>query len=79
MSAVYTHKDPDQLRRRLAGARIHRAEAVELYAIDRRLIAALATRLDRRMGLSLSVAERELQLSLGTETLIGAVTRHSLT
>ena len=37
---VYTHKDPAQLVGRLAGERIHRAEAIELYAIDRRLIAA---------------------------------------
>jgi len=30
---VYTHKDPGQFLRRLAGERIHRAEALEVYAL----------------------------------------------
>lgn len=76
--AVYMHKDPAQFLGRLAGERIHRAEAIELYAIDRRLIAAVVARLDRRMGFALSVADCELYLSLGTETLNGRVVRHLL-
>ena len=75
---VYTHKDPAQLVGRLAGERIHRAEAIELYAIDRRLIDAIAGRLERRMQFALSIADGELFLSLGTETLTGAVVRHAL-
>jgi uncharacterized protein YaeQ len=75
---VYTHKDPAQLVDRLAGERIHRADAVELYAIDRSLVAAAVARLDRRMGFALSVADRELYLSLGTETLSGTVVRHRI-
>ena len=75
---VYTHKDPAQILDRLAGERIHRAETIELYAIDRSLIAAVVARLNRRMGFALSVADRELHLSLGTETLSGAVDRHPL-
>jgi uncharacterized protein YaeQ len=73
---VYTHKDPAQLVGKLAGERIHRAEAIELYAIDRSLIAAVVARLDRRMGFALSVAGGELNVSLGVETLSGAVVRH---
>jgi uncharacterized protein YaeQ len=75
---VYTHKDPAQLLATLAGERIHRAEAIEIYAFDRRLIAALVARLDRRMAFTLTVADRELFLSLGAETLSGAVVRHRL-
>ena len=75
---VYTHKDPAQLVGRLAGERIHRAEALELYAIDRSLVGAFVARLDRRMGFALSVADRELYLSVGTETLTGAVVRYPL-
>ena len=74
--AVYTHKNPGQLLKQLAGARIHRAEALELYAIDRGLIAALAARLERRMAFSLSINEREIYLSIGTDTLTGAVLRY---
>ena len=72
---VYTHKDPDQFVRRLEGERIHRADALELYAIDRPLIGALAARLERRMAFSLSITDRELYISMGSETLTGAVTR----
>ena len=75
---VYTHKDPAQLVSRLSGERIHRAEALELYAIDRGLVAAFVARLDRRMGFALSVAERELYLSVGAETLSGSVARHHI-
>ena len=75
---VYTHKDVARLIENLAGARIHRVEMVELYGIDRSLIAALAARLERRMSFSLSINERELYLSIGAETLIGAVVRHPI-
>jgi uncharacterized protein YaeQ len=73
--AVYTHKDPAQLLKQLAGERIHRAEALELYAIDRALVSALVARLERRVAFSLSVTDRELYLSIGTDTLTGAVVR----
>jgi uncharacterized protein YaeQ len=72
---VYTHKDPDQFVRRLAGEKIHRAEDLELYAIDRPLIAALAARLDRRVAFSVTIADRELYISIGDETITGKVTR----
>jgi uncharacterized protein YaeQ len=76
--AVYTHKDPEQLVRRLSGERIHRADAIELYAFDRNLVGALAARLERRVAFSLSIAERDLYVSIGTDTLTGAVTRFPL-
>jgi uncharacterized protein YaeQ len=67
--AVYTHKDAAQLAARLSSERIHRAEALELYALDRGWLANLATKLARRMEFSLTVAERHVYLSLGEETL----------
>ena len=76
--AIYTHKDAKQLVERLAGERIHRAEHVELWAVDRAFITHIAARLDRRMSFSLSVADRELLLSIGSDTLTGGVVRHAL-
>jgi len=76
--AVYTHKDPAQLIARLAGERIHRVEALELYTIDRELIGALAARLERRMAWSVSVSDRELYVSIGVDTLSGPVSRHAV-
>ena len=72
---VYTHKDPAQFLRQLAGERIHRADALELFAIDRRLVSALVARLERRVAFSLSIADREMYVSIGAETLTGAVVR----
>jgi uncharacterized protein YaeQ len=73
--AVYTHKDPGQFLKQLAGQKIHRAEALELYAVDRTLVSALVARLERRVAFSLSVAEREMYLSIGQDNLTGRVVR----
>jgi uncharacterized protein YaeQ len=73
--AIYTHKDAAQLAARLAAERIHRVEALELYALDRALLAGLASRLGRRMEFTLTVAEGNLYVSLGEETLQGVIER----
>jgi uncharacterized protein YaeQ len=71
---VYTHKDPAPLLRQLAETRIHRAEALEIYAVDRALLAALSERLERRMVLELAVTDRHLFVTLGATVLSGVVT-----
>ena len=76
---VYTHKDPEQLVGRLRGERIHRAEEIELWAVDRRFVSQLAARLDRRMSFAISVTDRELYVSIGSETLTGGLVRYPLT
>lgn len=68
-------QDPRQFRNRLAGEKIHRADTLELYTIDRALVSALVARLDRRVALSVSIAERELYVAIGTENLHGPVVR----
>jgi uncharacterized protein YaeQ len=76
--AVYTHRDPSQLQRQLAGERIHRADALELYAIDRELVAALAERLERRMTFALSITDRHLFVTLDGSSLSGEVERFAI-
>ena len=71
--AVYAHREVTPWLARLAGERIHRAEGVEIYAMDRDLIAALVARLERRMDFDLSVSEKTLYVSIGEETLTGTV------
>ena len=73
--AVYTHRDPTTWLRGLEGERIHRREAIEVYAIDRQLIEMLKDRLDRRMTLEVTVTEGLLYIVAGGETLEGSVTR----
>lgn len=72
---VYCHKEGAQWLKGLAAAGIHRADAIELYAIDRDLIGALVARLDRRMAFGVSITDRELYVSVGDQNLTGAVTR----
>jgi uncharacterized protein YaeQ len=74
--AVYTAR-PDRLKQLLAGERIHRAEALELFAIDRALLDALVARLERRMAFALSVTGGHVFVSIGEQTLDGAVERFS--
>jgi uncharacterized protein YaeQ len=73
--AVYTHRDSRQFLTQLAGERIHNADALELYALDRTLVSRLVERLDRRVAFSLSITDRELYLSIGSDNLTGAVVR----
>jgi uncharacterized protein YaeQ len=72
---VYTHKDPDQFLRQLAGKRIHNAKALELYAIDRDLVRQLVARLERRLAFSVSVHDRELFISFEADQIAGRVVR----
>src|SRR5215213_1989199 len=69
--AVYMHKDIDQLLAKLQGEHIHRADAIEFYAMDRELLIALAAKLQRRMTFDLSIVERTLYVTLRDQTLTG--------
>ena len=75
---IYTHKDPVQLVRQLAGAHIHRAEALEIYGVDRALLTELVARLERRMVFDLAVTDRHLYVTLGNATLAGVITPYTL-
>ncbi len=72
---LYTHKAPAALQRLYSGERIHRAEDLELYALDRELVSALAKRLERRMKLEVSVSGGHLYVSASGQTLSGEVAR----
>ena len=76
--AVYTHKDPGQLKRGLAGARIHRADALELYAVDRPLLAELVELLDRRVKLAVSMTDGQLYVTMNGSTVGGTVERFTI-
>ena len=72
--AVYTHKDPARLLRSLEGERIHRREALAIYAVDREFLAAWVARLTRRMKFDLSISDGQIYMVLAEATLTGIVT-----
>jgi len=77
-AVVYTHKDPAQLLKQLEGARVHRADDVEIYSFDRALIAAFVAKLERRMAMTISVSDRHVLVALDSVVIEGGITRHRL-
>jgi len=73
--AVYTYRNPAALVKALSGERIHRADALELYALDRELVGAIAARLEKRTAFDLSVTERHLFVTIGDATVSGEARR----
>jgi len=71
--AVYSHRDVTAWLARIAGERIHRGEALEIHVVDRELVAALVSRLERRMEIDLAVTERNVYVSVAEETFSGTV------
>jgi len=76
--AVYTHHDAARYWASLAGEKIHRAEAVELYGFERGLVAALVERLERRTEFELSVNDGTLFLTLDGGSVSGELLAHRL-
>ena len=75
---VYMHKDPTHFVRQLAGERIHRADALELLAVDREILTGLVSQLDRRVAFDLSVTDGDLYVTVGGQTYTGRMHRHVL-
>ena len=75
---VYSHKESGQWLAGLKSARIHKGDELELYAIERSLVAALVAKLDRRMSFALAVSDHEVFISLADATLHGRIDRLKL-
>jgi uncharacterized protein YaeQ len=71
---VYCHKSPEELRRALAGEKIHRAEHLNLFEVDRQLVASWKDILLRRMKMAISFSGGEVYVSAGEQTLTGTLT-----
>lgn len=75
-AAVYTHRDPAQLLALFAGRKIHRAEDIPVYALGREFISSVASRLQRRASLAVSVTERQLYLDLDGQNQSTTIAEH---
>jgi len=76
--AIYVHRNQALYLRQLQATRIHRADEIELYSVNPEFLQALALHLERRTRFSLSVTDRHLYLTIGSETLETVVERHGL-
>lgn len=75
---VYMHKDPSQYLARLSGAKLHRANDIEMWTVGRPLIEGLAAALARRTSFGVSISERSLLVSIGEKSVEGDVRRHAI-
>ena len=73
--ALYTHKEPRLLLRGYEGTKIHKAERIEVFALDRALLAALASHLDRRTSWTLSISDDQLFIDVAGSSYSGALER----
>jgi len=77
-AAVYTHRDVAQLLGQLAGKKIHHAEEIPIYALDRRFVDEVAGLIERRTSLALSVTDRELYATIGGRTFSSTLVEHRI-
>jgi uncharacterized protein YaeQ len=66
--AVYTHKDATQWAAKIADAKIHRIEKLEVFAFERAWLTSFVAKLERRMKFSLARSEGEIYLTTGDDT-----------
>jgi len=66
--AVYTHKDPALWAARVAQAKIHRAEKLDVFAFERAWLTNFVAKLERRMKFSLARSEEEIYLTNAGDT-----------
>ncbi len=76
---VYTYKDPNLLLREMKAAEVHKAEAIEVFALGSNLLDALAETLERDNDWHLTHSEGSLILNIGDHTVEGSLVRHTLT
>ena len=76
--AVYTYRDIVQLKQQLVGGRIHRAEEIPIYVVERSLLDALIASLERRTTIGIVVTEGQLYIQIGGNSIEGTITEHRL-
>ena len=76
--AVYTHRDPEALKRQLGKRTIHRADELLIFAVDQTLLAGLVGALDRRNKWDVSVSDRQVYVTVGGKTHAGGIVEHRL-
>ncbi len=76
--AVYTHREIRNVLGQLEGKKIHRASEIPIYAFGRGFVDELASHLERRMKIALSVTERHLYLDVDGHSMTTVVEEHTL-
>ncbi len=76
--SLFTTSDLTNLRKEIAGRKVHRVEEIEVFQIDAKLVDALEKLVGRRTELSLSRNDGRLYIDVGGTNLEGDAERSSL-
>lgn len=76
--AVYTHKDLRNVLGQLEGRRIHRGAEIPIYSFGRGFIDELASHIQRRTRMTLSVTERHIYMDVDGRSLTTVIDEHRL-
>ena len=76
--SVFTHNDPELLRKAARAKIIHKAAQIEVYALDGAFLDALDAATDRNARWTLVHTEGTLYVTSGDENLTAPVVRHAL-
>ena len=75
---VFTQHDPRLLLREAESRPIHKAEQIEVYALEPAFLERLGALTDRNARWTLLRNDGQLYVTVGEETVSGAITRHAL-
>jgi uncharacterized protein YaeQ len=75
---VYTYKNPENLKKEAAGAQIHRAELVEVFALEPSFLAEIGGALKRDNAWAVIHQQGELVITAGEQSFVGAIAAHRL-
>jgi uncharacterized protein YaeQ len=75
---VFTHNDPELLKKAARSKAIHKVEAIEVYALEGSFLDALDAATDRNAKWNLVRSDAELYVTIGTQSFTAPVTPHAL-
>jgi uncharacterized protein YaeQ len=75
-AAVYTHRDVQKLLAQLSAANVDRLATVPVYEFNRAFVDEVASLIERRSELAISITERELYLEISGRTFTTTVVEH---
>ncbi len=74
---VYCHKDTAHYLRTLTGQKVHAPERITIVELDRRFIADVAAKVEKRTTIALSVTEGEMYVDIGGASFTAPLVRHA--
>lgn len=77
-SAIYTHRDVPQFLTQLRASKIHRADEIPIYTLNRGFVNEVSQWVERRSEMTLSITERELYVTVDGQSQNTAITEHRI-